>query len=474
MSQKMTKIRSCITKSSTLLIGLSLLSACALKSPPDTMALRNQQVPALVGHDVWVAPVPVSKVGNSDWIAQFNDPALTALVTEAIANNRDLLAAAARVEQAGATARMNGSSLYPSLGLQGLVGQTDTQIISLGASWEIDFWGRVRYQARAAKSQYEASQADYRWAEQSLAASVANNWFNLIELSQIILLTEQAITAQESLLTISKQRVKTGISPATDTGETENILRGLRIDLATLQLARTQSAQALEVLVGRYPADALRTSMNLPVLSPVAVDLPANLLERRPDIVAAEQRVAAAFDLQKSADAARLPTISLNLAITDIASDIFILDSANSPVAGFSAGFLAPLFTGGYLKAQSDYYTAKQREAAVAYGATALKALREVEGALRAESNLADQMVQQSSIVMQEQELLRQEHVRVRVGSRDPRTVLKRKQSALYADIAYQQIHADQAKQRVALMLALGGTWNFKQSTSDSVVSIEN
>lgn len=455
-------------KPSAMLVGIALLSSCALKSPPDTEALRQQQVPALVGHDVWVAPVPVSQVGNSDWIAQFNDAELTALVTEAIANNRDLLAAAARVDQAGATARMNGSSLYPSLGLQGLIGQTDTQIISLGASWEIDFWGRVRYQARAAKSQYQASQADYRWAEQSLAASVANNWFNLIEISQIIMLTEQAITAQESLLTISKQRVKTGISPATDIAETENILRGMRIDLSALQLARTQTTQALEVLVGRYPADALRTVMKLPVISPVAIDLPANLLERRPDLVAAEQRVAAAFDLEKAADAARLPTISLNLAITDISSDIFLLNSANTPITGFSAGFLAPLFTGGYLKAQSEYYNAKQREAAIAYGSMALNALKEVEGALRAETNLANQAQQQSTIVSQEQELLRKEDIRVRVGSRDPRSALKRKQSALYADIAYQQIHADQVNQRVALMLALGGTWNLEQNTTDS------
>ena len=79
-------------KPSAMLVGIALLSSCALKSPPDTEALRQQQVPALVGHDVWVAPVPVSQVGNSDWIAQFNDAELTALVTEAIANNRDLLA----------------------------------------------------------------------------------------------------------------------------------------------------------------------------------------------------------------------------------------------------------------------------------------------------------------------------------------------------------------------------------------------
>lgn len=459
-----------IFNASPLLFGMVLLSACALKAPPDTEALRQQQVPALAGRNAWAAPVPVSQVGNSDWIAQFNDAQLNALVAEAIANNRDLLAASARVEQANATARANGSSLYPSIAAQGLVGQTDTQIVSLGASWEIDFWGRVRSQARAAKSQYEASQSDYRWAEQSLAAAVANAWFSLIELSRIIELTEQSVAAQESLLVIAKQRVKTGISPATDAGETENTLRGLRVDLAALQLARSQTAQSLEVLLGRYPADALRTSQQLPVLPAVSADPPANLLERRPDLVAAEQRVAAAFDLKRAADAARLPTISLNLAITDISSDVFLLDSANSPVSGFSAGFLAPLFNGGYLKAQSEFYNAKQREAALAYGAAALNALREVESSLRAESNLAFQAEQQGASLSQQQELLRKEQVRVRVGSRDPRSVLQRKQAMLASDIAYQEIRADQARQRVALMLALGGSWNDEQASPITTV----
>lgn len=461
--------RMTMNQAGTLLIAMAALSACSLKTAPDTEALRQQQVPALAGRDAWVAPVPVSKVGNSDWIAQFQDPELDALVAEAIANNRDLMAASARVDQTNAVARMNGSSMYPSVALQGVVGQTDTQIVSLGASWEIDFWGRVRYEARAAKSEYQASQSDYRWAEQSLAAAVANTWFSLIELSQIINLTEQTITAQENLLRIAKQRVKTGISPATDISESESTLRGLRVDLAALQLARTQTTQAMEVLLGRYPADALRTERQLPVLMPVAADPPASLLERRPDLVAAEQRVAAAFDLQRAADAARLPKISLSLAITDISSDIFLLDSANSPVSGFSAGFLAPLFTGGYLKAQSEYYTAKQRTAALAYGSAALNALREVEGSLRAESNLTLQAEQQSALLAQQKDLLRNEEVRVRVGSRDPRSLYQRQQSMLAADIGYQQIRADQARQRVSLMLALGGAWNETKPDSTAI-----
>lgn len=450
-----------MTKASSLLIGIAVLSACALKTPPDTEALRQQQVPALVGHAAWVAPTPAAVAAvNEGWIAGFNDPELSRLVAEAIANNRDLLTASARVEQAKALSIMNGASRYPSVAAKGIAGNTETEILSLGAVWELDFWGRVRSQARAAKSQYEASQADYRWAEQSLAAAVANAWFSLIEVSRIIERTEQAVAAQEGLLKIAKQRTKTGISAQTDIEEADSRLRELRADLTAMQLSRTQAAQALEVLLGRYPADALRTVQDLPSLAPVPVVLPANLLERRPDLVAAEQRVAAAFDLKQSADAARLPTISISAAITDISSDVFFINDSNSPIKGGSLSFLAPLFSGGYLKAQSEYYSAVQREAAAAYGRSALNALKEVEGSLRAEASLAYQAEQQASSLAQQRELLRKEEVRVRVGSRDPRSVLQRQQSLLNTDIAYQQIRADQARQRVALLLALGGSWN--------------
>lgn len=450
-----------MTKASSLLIGIAVLSACALKTPPDTEALRQQQVPALVGHAAWVAPTPAAVAAvNEGWIAGFNDPELSRLVAEAIANNRDLLTASARVEQAKALSIMNGASRYPSVAAKGIAGNTETEILSLGAVWELDFWGRVRSQARAAKSQYEASQADYRWAEQSLAAAVANAWFSLIEVSRIIERTEQAVAAQEGLLKIAKQRTKTGISAQTDIEEADSRLRELRADLTAMQLSRTQAAQALEVLLGRYPADALRTVQDLPSLAPVPVVLPANLLERRPDLVAAEQRVAAAFDLKQSADAARLPTISISAAITDISSDVFFINDSNSPIKGGSLSFLAPLFSGGYLKAQSEYYSAVQREAAAAYGRSALNALKEVEGSLRAEASLANQAEQQASSLAQQRELLRKEEVRVRVGSRDPRSVLQRQQSLLNTDIAYQQIRADQARQRVALLLALGGSWN--------------
>jgi NodT family efflux transporter outer membrane factor (OMF) lipoprotein len=450
-----------LTKSGSLLIGMAVLSACALKTPPDTEALRRQQVPALVGHGSWAAPSPAAVAAvNEGWIAGFNDPELSRLVAEAIANNRDLLRASARVEQAKALSVMNGAARYPSVAAKGVSGNTDTEILSLGAVWELDFWGRVRSQARAAKSQYEASQSDYLWAEQSLAAAVANAWFSLIETSRIIERTEQIIAAQESLLAIAKKRTKTGISAETDIEEADSRLRELSSDLIAVQLTRTQAAQALEVLLGRYPADALRTVQDLPSLAPVPVDVPASLLERRPDMVAAEQRVAAAFDLKQSADAARLPTISISAAITDISSDIFLINNANSPISGGSLSFLAPLFSGGYLKAQAEYADAVQREAALAFGASALGALKEVEGSLRAEASLTLQAEQQASSLAQQRELLRKEEVRVRVGSRDPRSVLQRKQSLLSTDIAYQQIRADQARQRVALLLALGGSWD--------------
>ena len=436
------------------------LGACALKAPPSAQVLRDQQLPALAGKDTWAAATNPGE-SASGWVADFNDPQLNQLVSEAIANNRNLLMAASRVEQAQALVAVNGGSKYPALALRGVGGNSETQIASIGISWELDFWGRVRSQARAAESQYAASQADYAWAEQSLAATVTMSWFSALQYSQMITRSQKIVEAQESLLTIAQQRVRTGISPDSELEETRIALQIRKSELKQLELARTQAILALEVLLGRYPALALQAEQALPLLPPAPnAGLPANLLERRPDLVAAERRVAAAFDLQQSAEAARLPTISISAAITAISSDVFLISNGGSPISGLSGSIFAPIFSGGKLKGQADYYTAVQQEAAAAYGSLALVALKEVESSLRSEQNLAEQAAFQNAQVKSKQDLVKIEDVRVGVGSRDPRSALTSRQALYAAEMSLLQLQAAQLNQRVALLLALGGSWN--------------
>lgn len=445
-----------------------VLGGCALQAPPSAQELRQQQLQVLDKQSRWASPA-VDGVPAAGWLAGFQDAQLQQLAREAVANNRDLQIAAARVAQARAMVTVNGGALYPSLTALGTGGKSDTQVLSLSASWEIDLWGRVRTQARAAESQYASAQADYLWAEQSLVAMVARSWFSAVQFGLLEQQMQDVVTAQESLLLLTRQRVKTGISADSEIQGVSSALQQQRDTLQQITLARVQTLQALEVLVGRYPAAELKTALTLPALPPVPpAGVPANLLERRPDLIAAERRVAAAFDLARSAEAARLPKITVSAAITDLQSDIFLLDAASNPVKGMSASFLAPLFSGGALKAQAEVYSARQQEAVVAYGKTALQALQEVESALQATHSFAQREQALLQNVRDQERLVEQEAVRVKVGSRDPLALLQRQQVLLDARMALVQVQAAALAQRVNLLLALGGSWDIPQERSAS------
>ncbi|AGW95409.1 efflux transporter outer membrane subunit [Cupriavidus sp. DF5525] len=446
-----------------LALPLAMLFGCALQAPPDSASLRGQAVPALEGQRTWANAAEAGESAG-DWLASFDDAELQRLAREAIAHNGDLRLAAVRVEQAQALVTMQSSGLLPSAGVKGRAGHSETQFLSIGASWEIDLWGRIRAQSRAAKSQYAATADEYLWAQRVVAATTAKAWFTLIRSAKLEDRQRQAVAVQEQLVQISERRVAIGAAPDTEPVEAKNALRAQVDSLRKAELARSQAAQALELLLGRYPAGEIGDSvakLELPAM-PVApqAGLPADLLDRRPDLTAAAHRVAAAFDLRQSAEAARLPSISISAAITGIRSDVLLLNQAGTPIKGLNGAIFAPLFTGGELKARADYYSAEQKAAMIAYGNSALQALGEVDAGLRAESNLADRTRQLQDRVNESQLLVQREEARLSIGAFDPRGVLKARQTLLAAEMDLINVRGDHLNQRIALLLALGGDWS--------------
>jgi outer membrane protein TolC len=190
--------------------------------------------------------------------------------------------------------------------------------------------------------------------------------------------------------------------------------------------------------------------------------VPADLLDRRPDLTAASHKVAAAFDMKQSAQAARLPRISISAAITGISSDVFLLKQAGSPIKGLNGSFFAPIFTGGELKARADYYSEEQKAAMIAYGNSALQALSEVEAGLRADANYAERTRQLQDRASESRVLVQREEARARIGASDTRSVLKDRQSQLAAEMDLINVQGSHLDQRIALLLALGGDWSAK------------
>jgi len=448
-----------------LAIPVALLCGCALQSPPQGADLQQQAVPVLEGKAAWTNDAAAGNPADG-WLADFDDAELQRLVREAIAHNGDLRLAAVRVQQAQTLVTIQSSGLLPSAGVKGRAGNSETQILSIGATWEIDLWGRIRAQSRSAESQYAATRDDYLWAQRVVAAATAKAWFSLIRNVQLEDRLRQAVAIQDQLVQIAGQRVAIGIAPDSELLEAQNARRSQLDALKSAELARSQAAQALELLLGRYPdgeIGKIAAGVNLPAMpAQPQAGVPADLLDRRPDLTAASHKVAAAFDMKQSAQAARLPRISISAAITGISSDVFLLKQAGSPIKGLNGSFFAPIFTGGELKARADYYSEEQKAAMIAYGNSALQALSEVEAGLRADSNYAERTRQLQDRASESRVLVQREEARARIGASDTRSVLKDRQSQLAAEMDLINVQGSHLDQRIALLLALGGDWNAK------------
>jgi len=228
--------------------------------------------------------------------------------------------------------------------------------------------------------------------------------------------------------------------------------------LRQVELAREQALRALELLLGRYPAGEIAVAARLsPLPPPVPAGLPSQLLDRRPDVIAAERRVATAFARVGEARAAQLPRISLTAGISSVSSDLLVLQNHDNPAWSVGANLLAPLYQGGALRAQVEIRTAEQKQAVADYARAGQRAFGEVENALSAEAALRDRDALLDATVRDNARALELAQVQYKVGSADLRAV-EQSQLALYsARMAHLGVQAEQLAQRINLHLALGG-----------------
>ena len=459
----------------TVLLAAGVVAGCALNDPPGAAQLRGEGLPNLQAPPAWSGAPTTSGTVAAGWLAGFGDPALDALVAEAQAYNADLAIASARVEQAAASVRIAGAALLPAVGafarggtklsgdLSGLSG------VGVTASWELDVWGRVRYGRRAALGTYESVQADAAYARQSVAALVAKAWFLTIEANQQLELARDTVAASERLLSLASDRSRVGVGPELDVALARANLESFRDSVRSIEAARLQSIRALETLLGRYPsASAAVPAAWGPMPRRGDAGLPSELLERRPDVVAAERRVAAAWDRVGEAKAARLPRLSLVAGVSTISSDIFVLRNVDNPAISLGANLVAPIFTGGALEGTQALRTAEQRQAVAAWAQTALRAFSEVENALSAEASLADRETILQAAVADAQRARVLQESRYTVGVSDLRSVLQQ-QLAVYATrMSLLRVQAESRVQRVNLHLALGGDFGPAAAAADS------
>ena len=441
------------------------LVACAIKGPPSATEIQREALAHTTVPADWKGKGGPVLPLSEPWLVSFNDPVLSALVDEALAYNADLKIAAARVEQAAGFVKVAGATLYPAVSVLGhgggkSGGDGGLQGIFLSASLELDVWGRVRYGQAAAQAQFGSADADYAYARQSLAALVAKSYFLAVEAALQRSIAQDVVRGSDELLRLAGERLRIGVGDEQAVAEARANLGSYRDTLRQVEYSREQALRSLELLVGRYPAAEVAVAQQLATMpAPAPIGLPSELLERRPDVIAAERRVAAAFDRVEEAKAAQLPRISLTAGGSNVSSELFVLKDHSNPVWSLGANLIAPLYQGGSLRAQVEIRTAEQKQAVAEYARAAQRAFSEVEGALSAEVALRDREAILVENIKDNQRALDLAQIQYKVGKIDLRVVQQR-QLALYgARTSLLQVQNEQLAQRVNLHLALGGSF---------------
>jgi len=419
----------------------------------------------------WSAQFPQAPGTPQRWLEDFDAPHLQELVASALADNPDLRAAAARVAAARARARIAGAPLLPDaeLGLDaarskqrisgGTSARTSTSFnLEAAVSWDPDVWGRLGNTARAAAVDAEAARADYRGARLLLAADVARSWFAAIEAELQVQLAARTVESFRDSLAVIEERYRAGLNTALDVRlARENVASGENV-LATRRRERDAVLRTLEVLLGRYPRAELTVAAALPgVRDAVPAGLPAALLERRPDLVAAERRLQAAGERLEEARKNRLPSVRLTASGGTASNQLRELLDWDNLVWSLLAGITQPLFQGGRLSAEQALAQADRGEAWAAYAQAVLVAFREVETALGADVRYVEQEAALRRASEEAGAAADLALARYRQGLTDIVTLLEAQRRAFTAESSRLRTARERLANRVALYLALGG-----------------
>jgi NodT family efflux transporter outer membrane factor (OMF) lipoprotein len=467
-------------KSRNLALGsLMVLAACNLApdyTPPETKA-----PPAYKESGDWIAAHPADETPKGAWWKMFGDPQLDALEDKVAAANQDLKVAYAQYQEARDAADAARADLFPTVTgagsatrnrLSGNVANTAGikyfNDFSLGAnvSYEIDIWGRVRNEVRAATSEAEATKADLAGVDLSLHAELASDYFALRGDDAMQEVLDKTAAADQKALDLIEDRLKGGIVTEGDVDQAETQLENTKTAAADTRLQRAQMEHAIAVLTGETPASFKMEPTPLADAAPPMLDpsLPSMLLERRPDIAAAERRAAAANAEIGVARAAWFPTFSLTGAIGYESASAGSWFDAPSRFWSLGPSAVMTLFDAGRISALSDEAHAAYDEAAAAYRQTVLAAYQEVEDNLVALHRLGEEKDSAQNAAMAADRSLVQEKNLYDGGAATYIDVAFAQNEALQAELALVNIRVRRMTADVALVKALGGGW---QATED-------
>jgi len=454
----------------TLTAAVLLLSGCASMAPP----YEAPALPVALYYAVDAAKTGSTAAANG-WRDYFSDPRLQTLITQALDHNRDLRTVVLRVEEARAAYGIQRAEQFPTLAAQ--VGMDRSRVpadlnltgqpllgsqyqVGLGlASWEIDFWGRVRNLGDAALENYLATDEARRAATVALIAQVANSYLTLRELDERIALARQTIASRVETLRIFSRRVEVGSTSRLNLTQVQTLLSQAQALSAQLEQARAMQGNALTLLVGA-PIDLLAVPERLDeqqLLRELDAGLPSDLLVQRPDIVAAEHQLKAAHASIGAARAAFFPRVALTGSLGTASAELDGLFASGSQVWTFSPSVSLPIFDSGRLRNNLGLAEVRRDLAVAQYEKTVQSAFRDVSDALSARQWLTEQVIIAQTALAAQTERARLSQLRYDNGAAAFLEVLDAQRDLLAAEQQLVQTRRALLSSRISLYAALGG-----------------
>jgi NodT family efflux transporter outer membrane factor (OMF) lipoprotein len=459
-------------------LGLAALLLGGCMVGPDYARPDAPSTPAYKESDGWKVAQPSDALPRGAWWALFNDPVLHDLEEQVAVANQDLKIAEARLREARAAVRFNRAGLFPTIsstfgpsalresahqpflpsGSRG--GSSGDILLSLDMSYEVDLWGRVRRTVAASRNEMQATAADLETARLSLQAELAIDYFELRAADAQQRLLNATVKAFEDALRLTEDRYRGGAAPEADVAQAQTQLDTTRVQATDIAVQRAQLEHAIAILIGRPPAAFSLPPRALDHRPPdIPTGVPSQLLERRPDIAAAERRVAEANEGIGIARAAYYPTVLLNASVGFEGSSFGNLLNASSLIWAVGASITQTIFDGGRRRATSEAARAAYDATVAAYRQTTLDAFQQVEDNLVALRVLQEEAQQQRRAVQSAQLSLQLFTNRYRGGVDNYLQVITAQTVALQnqrneIDILRRRIDAS-----VLLVKALGGGW---------------
>ena len=458
------------------LAGVLALAGCAVGP---TYQVPDAPTPAAyreisASGATWLPAAPADALDRGDWWSLFGDAELDRLASQVTISNQNVAAAVANYAQAQALVREQRAAFFPSLALDGSARRSggrgsassgNSLQVALGASWEPDLWGRLRNAVTAASANASASEADLAAARLSAQGELAIDYFSVREADAEIALLQASVEAYERSLQVTQNRYDVGVIAKTDVLQAQTQLANTRADLASLRGQRARLEHAIAVLIGKAPGDfALAPAEWTSTVPAIPLVMPSLLLQRRPDIAAAERDVAAANAQIGIQRAAYFPSLGLSASLGGAGSSVANLFGASGTLWALGVSVAQTVFDAGATRARVAGAEAGREAAIARYRQTVLTAFQAVEDQLATTRALVEQEALRREAAAAAEATETQILNRYRAGQLNYTEVVTAQISALNARRALLQLALNRQTSAVSLIQALGGGWHAPSS----------